>query len=202
VISLLTYDEPIIPGESLSAFLIGDHITSYEEIFTAAASYDVDEIPWKKVVGLWQVDYMLGEVTEIGDEELHDLALASASAEERIEAGLPPPDLPAFEDPDSTPIVVVSVDLRDGTIFGLRARERYRGTLPGGIRVGMTIQEAMAVEPRVYFEDFSPARVRGIPGVALHVELEDPLPEQVPSMRIEEIGVFDSKRTDDGWLSY
>ncbi|TMK80010.1 MAG: hypothetical protein E6G45_01560 [Actinobacteria bacterium] len=203
MISLLSYDEPIVPGESMSIFRVGTHIMEYTDILKAAAIYDEYgvPVPWKTVVGLWQLDYMLGEVTEMGDEELDDMELWGAAATERTEAGIPSPALPEMEDPDPTPIVVVSADVRDGVIFGLRAHERYRGALLAGIRVGMTMEEAAAVDSRVYFKDFSPAWIRGVPGVALHLEAPDPDPDRVSSMRIEEIGVFDPNRTEDGWLS-
>jgi hypothetical protein len=203
VISLLSYDEPIVAGEGLSIFRVGAHIAEYEDVLKAAAIYyDVDEVPWKSVVGLWQLDYRLGEVTEMGDEELNDLELWSAAAKERVEAGLLSPEMPVGKDPDPTPIVVVSTDVRDGVIFGLRAQELYRGTLLGEIGVGMTVGEATALDSRVYFEEFSPAWIRGVPGVALHLETPDPDPDQVPSTRIEEIGVFDPTRTEEGWLDY
>ncbi|QDV38390.1 hypothetical protein [Tautonia plasticadhaerens] len=87
--------------------------------------------------------------------------------------------------------VEIAVDVRTGRIFKLIARPGYRGTLFGAIRVGMTAQEAMRLEPRLYFDEAEGALYcRGVAGVQLDLDDPDPPSGLVPGLPIVAICVF------------
>lgn len=87
--------------------------------------------------------------------------------------------------------VQVSVDVRNGKVFKLIASEGYRGKLFDKIHVGMNAGEAMALEPRLYYDEAEEGiYVKDCPGVVLEVPEDDPWPEEVPSYPISAIAVY------------
>lgn len=65
--------------------------------------------------------------------------------------------------------VEVGIDLRTGTIVRLTARDGYRGNLLGEVTVGMDLDKAMALEPRIRWQGGEKAEVAGVKGVEIEV---------------------------------
>lgn len=66
--------------------------------------------------------------------------------------------------------VSVGIDIRTGKIFRLVAETGYRGTLPNGIGVGMSVRVAVTMEPRLYYDEPTVlVLIRGCPEVALQL---------------------------------
>jgi hypothetical protein len=87
--------------------------------------------------------------------------------------------------------VQVGVDVRNGKIFKLTASEGYNGLLFGKIWVGMSVTEAMAAEPLLYYDEVEEGLyVRDCPGVVLDIAEIDPRPDEVASYPIVGISVF------------
>lgn len=87
--------------------------------------------------------------------------------------------------------VKVSVDVRTGEIFMVSAVKGYGGTLNGVLRPGMSVREALKVEPDLYFwEAQSALFFRGLDGVLLELSDPDPDPEDVPQLGVEDIVVY------------
>ena len=94
--------------------------------------------------------------------------------------------------------VEVGVDVRTGRIFKLSAKEGYQGTLFDEIRVGMLVADALALDPRIaYDEGESLLTVRGCMGVTLDIAAPDPDPRTVPMMPISAISVLESEVLTD-----
>jgi hypothetical protein len=88
-------------------------------------------------------------------------------------------------------VVTVCVDVRNGKIFQLIAGTNYEGRLFGQIYIGMSAAEALALDPRLYYDETEGSiRCRDVPGVVLDIPETDPPPELVPSMHISEISVY------------
>ncbi len=91
---------------------------------------------------------------------------------------------------DLVPIAVCA-DVRNGKIFKLIAQRGYEGKPFGKLHVGMNAGEAMALEPRLYYDEaWEGLYVKGCPGVTLDVPEEDPYPHEVPSYPIWAISVY------------
>lgn len=87
--------------------------------------------------------------------------------------------------------VELYVDIRNGKIFKLAAGKGYRGKFCGNIFVGMIVRQAMAIEPRLYYDDSNEMILcKDVAGLAMEVPESDPLPETVPDMNIESIVVY------------
>ncbi|NJL33330.1 MAG: hypothetical protein HC893_05060 [Chloroflexaceae bacterium] len=87
--------------------------------------------------------------------------------------------------------VSIDVDVRNGKIFQLMAGRAYQGLLFGTIKVGMPVKEAMAFDPRLYYDEVEEVILcKGCPGVSLNVPEIDPPPELVPEMVIDAISVY------------
>lgn len=83
------------------------------------------------------------------------------------------------------------VDIRNGKIFKLAAGKGYRGKFCGNISIGMAVRQAMAIEPRLYYDESNELILcKDIAGLAMGVPEIDPLPETVPDMNIESIIVY------------
>jgi hypothetical protein len=87
--------------------------------------------------------------------------------------------------------VELYVDIRNGKIFKLAAGKGYKGKFCGNISVGMLVRQAMAVEPRLYYDESNELILcKDVAGLAMEVPEVDPLPETVPDMNIESIIVY------------
>jgi len=87
--------------------------------------------------------------------------------------------------------IEVFVDVRNGKIFQLTAKSGYQGTLFGVIRVGMSVSEAMTLEPRLYYDEGQELIMcKGVNGLAIDIPDTDPPPELVPTMNIFAISVY------------
>ncbi len=83
------------------------------------------------------------------------------------------------------------VDIRNGKIFKLAARKGYQGKFCGKIHVGMMIKQAMALEPKLYYDESEEVILcKDVVGLAMEVPEIDPSPEAVPDMNIETIVVY------------
>jgi hypothetical protein len=86
--------------------------------------------------------------------------------------------------------VSIAVDVRNGKIFKLIAHEGYQGKLFGTIAVGMRVQDALDLEPRLYFDEAEGLILcQGVDGVVIDVDEDDPDPAMVPSKFIHAISV-------------
>ena len=87
--------------------------------------------------------------------------------------------------------VEIAIDVRNGKIFRLSAYEGYRGRLFGKISVGMKVSDAIALDPRLYYDEAEELLlVRGCVGVSLDVPEVDPDPAAVPAYPIVAISVY------------
>ncbi len=84
-----------------------------------------------------------------------------------------------------------AADVRNGKIFRLSAFAGYRGKLFGQIEVGMIVRDAMALDPRLYYDEAEELLLfRGAEGVSLDLPEVDPDPADVPNCPIHAISVF------------
>ena len=87
--------------------------------------------------------------------------------------------------------IEAAVDVRNGRIFKLSAKIGYRGKLFAQIRVGMSVQQALELEPRLYYDEVEELILAaGLPGLSLDIPEIDPPIETVPGMNISGISVF------------
>jgi hypothetical protein len=87
--------------------------------------------------------------------------------------------------------VTVAVDVRNGKIFMLSACRGYSGALFGQIFVGMKVSDAIAIEPRLYYDEAEGMILcKGVQGVSIEIPKIDPPPELVPEMTISAINVY------------
>lgn len=87
--------------------------------------------------------------------------------------------------------VRVSVDVRTALVFKLSATKGYEGLLFERLKPGMSVAAAFDIEPRLfYFEPEGLILCKGVEGVCLDVNDDDPPPEMVPSLNVEAISVY------------
>ncbi len=87
--------------------------------------------------------------------------------------------------------IEAAVDVRNGKIFKLSAKVGYKGKLFEEIGVGMLVQQALELEPRLYYDEVEELILaRGLPGLSLDIPEIDPPVEIVPGMNISAINVF------------
>lgn len=84
----------------------------------------------------------------------------------------------------------MDVDIRNGKILRLIAGAGYSGRLFDTIEVGMLVRDAMAQEPRLYYDEARAVILcNSCAGVTLDIPAYDPPPELVPDMLISAISV-------------
>lgn len=87
----------------------------------------------------------------------------------------------------------IAVDVQNGKIYKLVAGKGYKGRLFKGISVGMSVADAMATEPRLYYSETEEGILcRGVEGVFIDIPEIDPPAELVPTLTISAISVFAS----------
>lgn len=87
--------------------------------------------------------------------------------------------------------VEIAVDVRSGQVFKVTAHEGYRGSLPDGIHIGMTVAGAQQIDPRLYYDEGEALLlIHGHDGITLNIPEDDPDPATVPAIRINAISVF------------
>jgi hypothetical protein len=87
--------------------------------------------------------------------------------------------------------IVIWVDVRNGKIYQLTGITGYQGMLFGSIYVGMKVEDAITINPSLYYdENLGFVSCRGSKGLAINLPELDPLPELVPKMIIESISVY------------
>ncbi len=97
--------------------------------------------------------------------------------------------------------IKIDVDVRNGKVSMLSALSGYRGELFEKIHVGMKVKDAVAAEPRLYYDEFTESIVcKGVKGLAIDVpdiplasDLQDKsltFSDQVLEMNISSISVF------------
>jgi hypothetical protein len=94
--------------------------------------------------------------------------------------------------------IVVCVDVRNGKIFMLSACEGYKGVLWEKIFVGMKVKDALALEPRLYYDEAEELILcKDCPGLSIDISEIDPPVELVPELPITAINVY----ADEIWTS-
>jgi hypothetical protein len=87
--------------------------------------------------------------------------------------------------------IEVSVDVRNGKIARLIARQGYLGSLFESVTVGARVALARTLCPSIYYDEAEELLlVRGVAGVALHVEGVDLPASEVERAPIAAISVF------------
>ena len=214
---LLDLVAPILPAQGLAGLKLGPNIGKgrYRDLLSAADSnymswagvFSERANVWQSSRGFWEITYRLPQIYAPTAAENR----ASSEAFRRVLAGHAVAELVSPEVPERGPdSVEVRVDVRDGTVFALCALAGYEGSLLEQIRVGMTAGAAMAAETRLYasFTKYCGGlEVNGVPGVFLVLKrdgefLPDDFEGDVDDAIIDEIWVFDPKRSDDGGLAW
>lgn len=91
-------------------------------------------------------------------------------------------------------IFIITVHILDGKIVQLVAGENYQGQIPNGIRTGMTIGEAIQIEPRIYFDELREKFfIHYVPGIVF--ECHHP---RMASSKIDSITIYSSE-WDQEW---
>jgi hypothetical protein len=84
-----------------------------------------------------------------------------------------------------------AVDVRNGKVFKLIATKDYKGKFGDRVHVGMTVKDAIAVEPRLFYSEAEECIFcKGVEGIVFDLPLEDPDPSEVPSLVITSIAVY------------
>ncbi len=87
--------------------------------------------------------------------------------------------------------VELAVDVRNGKLFKIIAKEGYAGLLFGSIHVNMVVRDAMRHTPALFYnEPEAVIMCQGIAGVAINVSEDDPDPDTVYDMPIDAISVY------------
>jgi hypothetical protein len=87
-------------------------------------------------------------------------------------------------------VVVVSADIRNGSVYKLSAINGYRGTLFDNVRIGTRVSDVLAL-PGATYDDCDQAIVfDNTPGVALSVSADDPCIEELQNLSVTAITVF------------
>ena len=85
----------------------------------------------------------------------------------------------------------VGVDVRNGRIYQLTAREGYKGRLFSDIFVGMPVSEALRSQPGLFYDEAEGSiRYKGVEGLAIDLPEDDLPPALVPQMHIHSISVY------------
>jgi hypothetical protein len=84
------------------------------------------------------------------------------------------------------------VDTRTGLIFKISALEGYQGKFCGQIKIGSSARDVLGLGNGFYYDECDEAILsKEIDGIAFELNDEDPLPEEVTSLDVEAITVFD-----------
>lgn len=87
--------------------------------------------------------------------------------------------------------IAAAVDVRNGKVFKLIAYRGYLGKLLGQICVGMSVREAMKIEPRLFYDEAEEViACKDVPGLTIDIPEIDPPIELVPDLFIHAISVF------------
>jgi hypothetical protein len=86
--------------------------------------------------------------------------------------------------------VEIAADPRNGRVFRLSALPGYEGLLLGGIRVGMSVQDAIRIAPFELNEMEGVLELTSAPGVVLEVDDPDPDPRLLARLPVARISVF------------
>jgi len=88
----------------------------------------------------------------------------------------------------------ISTDNRNKKIFRITAYKGYEGKLFGKIFVGMTVENAFSACPDLYYNEAEEVILcKGVKGISIALPIEDPLPNELPPLRIYAISVFASE---------
>jgi hypothetical protein len=206
---MLDLSAPIVPARGLGGLEIGRNVVAYGQLLSEAIGVDPLEdavVEWKYIFSLYEARYRLTQVYEMTDEEFDRMLDENEERFRRIDQGESPENLDLWvpDQPEpGPPAVEVCVDIRDGTVFALHALEGYKGQLFDKVRTGMTGGEAMKAEPRFELH-WDGLRVEGIDGLRVGLSFSgaeaDLEPEQAEVATVNEIWVYDPKRSDDGVL--
>lgn len=98
--------------------------------------------------------------------------------------------------------IEICADVRNGKIFKIIAYSGYKGTLFNSIHVGMTVEQAILIEPKIYYSEAEELLLcKDVSGISLDVPEIDPPIELLPRLTIESISVFAYEIDDDNvWL--
>ena len=91
---------------------------------------------------------------------------------------------------ENTPIEI-DVDTRIGVIYKVSALEGYYGSLLGQIKIGSPANEILSMGRGFYYDECDEAILsKEIPGVAIELNEDDPLPNEIKSLFVKYISVF------------
>lgn len=87
--------------------------------------------------------------------------------------------------------IEVAVDVRNGKVFKLTAYAGYQGRLFNKITVGMSVQHAMKLEPRLFYDEAEEVIFcKDVQGLVIDIPEIDPPPNLVQKMTIYAISVY------------
>ncbi|SDZ27013.1 hypothetical protein [Thermoactinomyces sp. DSM 45892] len=113
---IVDLNAPVIPGESIGGFLLGEHIQTYKGIIRKFGIIS-SEITNQSFTKYWELFVPFQVEYEIQNT------------------------------------LKLIFDISDGSLCKVFALPNYKGTLLGGIHLGMKISEAMQFDPRIKFDD-------------------------------------------------
>ncbi len=88
--------------------------------------------------------------------------------------------------------VEINVDTRTGQIYKISAVEGYLGKLNDLIGIGSSANDVLKSGHGFYYDDCDEAILsKEIEGVAIELNEDDPLPDEVASLSVESISIFD-----------
>ena len=96
-----------------------------------------------------------------------------------------------YEDASNT--IFVFFDIKVGLVTSISGRNGFGGSTPDGLRVGMPVKSIVEEKSGWVLDDFGGVLVNpSYPGLCLELDNSDPDPEDLPSLIIEGISVFDA----------
>lgn len=85
----------------------------------------------------------------------------------------------------------VVIDILTGTIVKVGALSKYKGKLLSTIEMGMTVNELMILEPRIYYDDFEELLlIEGVSGVSIETDTPELNPIENREQTIVAITVY------------
>ncbi|WP_144395464.1 hypothetical protein [Pleionea sediminis] len=87
--------------------------------------------------------------------------------------------------------IEINVDTRTGVIYKISAINGYKGALNSSIKIGTPVTELMKAKPDFYYDECDEAFYsKEVDGIAIEVDEDDPLPEELIELKVEVITVF------------
>lgn len=88
--------------------------------------------------------------------------------------------------------VEINVDTRTGLIYKISAVEGYLGKLNNSIAIGSSANDVFKLGHGFYYDDCDEAILsKEVEGVAIELNEDDPMPEEIKGLNVEAISIFD-----------